>query len=99
MVKKAIENKEFNAECSKSAPEVDTVAGEILILDSRCFHSGEPLLNHTRISMDIRIISVSDYEKLPITYQGAGRMKILFAPGGCYHNLSSTDLLNITPQE
>lgn len=96
LVKKAIENKEFNAECSAKAPEVDTSAGEILALDSRCYHSGEPLLNHTRISMDIRIISVADYEKLPIIYQGAGRMKILFAPGGCYHDLSSTELSKST---
>lgn len=92
LVKKAIESKEFNAECSIEAPEVDTATGEILVLDSRCYHSGEPLLNHTRISMDIRIISVADYEKLPIIYQGAGRMKVLFAPGGCYHNLSSDHL-------
>lgn len=97
MIKKAIENKEFNAECDQSAPEIDTAAGEILALDSRCYHSGEPLLNHTRISMDIRIISVADYEKLPIIYQGAGRMKILFAPGGCYHDLSSTEISKITP--
>lgn len=92
LVKKAIESKEFNAKCNELSPEVNTEAGEILVLDSRCYHTGEALLNHTRISMDIRIIAVEDYEKLPVIYQGAGRMKILFAPGGCYHKLSANKL-------
>lgn len=92
LIKDAIESKEFNVNCSKLAPQIDTEAGEILAMDSRCFHSGEPLLNHSRISMDIRIIPVEDYENLPVIYQGAGRMKILFMPGGCYHKLSSYKL-------
>jgi hypothetical protein len=92
IVEKAITDKEFNNSCNKIAPEVDNKEGEILVMDSRCWHSGEPLVNHTRVSMDIRIIPVSKYEKLPIIYQGAGRMKILFAPGGCYHSLNSNQL-------
>lgn len=91
-IKDAVNSKDFNAECAKLSPQVDTKAGEIFILDSRCNHSGEALLNHTRISMDIRIISVEDYKNLPVIYQGAGRMKILFAPGGCYNQLSSNQL-------
>lgn len=92
LVKQAIENKEFNSECSKISPQIDTKEEEILVMDARCYHSGEPLLNHTRISMDIRIISVEDYNDLPIIYQGAGRMKILFCPGECYYTLSSDKL-------
>jgi uncharacterized protein (DUF1015 family) len=92
IVKQAIEDKDFNSECSKISPQIDNEEGEILVMDARCFHSGEPLLNHTRISMDVRIIAVEDYKKLPIIYQGAGRMKILFAPGGCYHQLNSEKL-------
>lgn len=92
LTKKAIESKDFNAECDKFSPQVNTKAGEILAMDSRCYHSGEPLLQHTRISIDARIISVEEYEKLPVIYQGAGRMKILFTPGGCYNKLSSEQL-------
>lgn len=91
-IKDAINSKDFNLDCSKISPQIDTKAGEILVMDSRCNHSGEPLQYHTRISMDIRIISVKDYENLPLIYQGAGRMKILFSPGGCYHKLNSTQL-------
>jgi hypothetical protein len=89
IIKNAIESTDFNKNCETNAILIDNKAGEILAMDSRCFHSGEPLINHTRISIDIRIISVEEYSKLPIIYQGAGRMKILFAPGYCYHNLNS----------
>lgn len=92
LINDAVNSKEFNNKCEEISPEIDTDEGELLAFDSRCFHSGEPLQNHTRISMDIRIISVEDYNNLPIIYQGAGRRKILFAPGGCYHKLTSKQL-------
>lgn len=92
LIKEAVESKEFNVSSSKIAPQVDTKEREIFVMDSRCYHTGEPLLNHTRISMDVRIIPVESYKNLPVIYQGAGRMKILFAPGGCYNQLSSDQL-------
>ena len=49
----------------------------MLAFDSRCIHSGEPMKSHTRISMDIRILPLSQYEKMNIEYQGSGRRKIL----------------------
>lgn len=89
LIDDTINDKNFTKKCNDLAWEVDTKEGEILAFDSRCNHSGEPLIQHTRISIDVRIIAVDDYEKMPITYQGMGRRKILFTPGNCYHQLSS----------
>lgn len=60
--------------------------------DSRCIHTGEPLMNHTRASIDIRIMPVEDYDNLEVEYQGLGRLKILYAPGQAYYPLSSDKL-------
>jgi hypothetical protein len=65
----------------------------MLAFDSRAIHSGEPMQIHTRISMDIRILPLSQYEKMTIEYQGSGRRKILFTPGHCYHQLDSDNFL------
>lgn len=91
LIKSAINDKGFTTRCQKICHEVDSTT-EILAFDSRCIHSGEPLLEHTRISIDVRIIPVEDYDKMPIIYQGAGRRKILFTAGECYHQLSSDKL-------
>ncbi len=92
IINDAINSQEFNKNCDKISKQADNKEGELLVFDSRCFHSGEPLINHTRISMDIRIIAVEDFKNLPIVYQGAGRKKIIFAPSFCYHELSSKQL-------
>jgi hypothetical protein len=81
----AIHDKEFSASCEQIAGPVDTPFGKMLSFDSRCIHSGEPLKSHTRASMDIRILPVSQYDKMEIEYQGSGRRKVLFTPGHCYH--------------
>jgi hypothetical protein len=92
LIDDAINSKKFNQNCENLAKQTDTKEGEILVFDSRLCHSGEPLRDHTRVSIDVRIIAVQDYEKMPITYQGMGRRKILFTPGECYHPLSSDQL-------
>ncbi len=92
LIRDAINDDSFTKNCNNISPQSDTKEGEILVFDSRCIHTGEPMVEHTRISMDIRIISVEEYNKIPIIYQGAGRRKILFAPGDCYHELNSNQL-------
>lgn len=66
--------------------------GNALLFDSRCFHSALPLKNFTRISIDIRIITVSDFEKFNHEYQGLGRKKKFFIPGDGYNELSIDNL-------
>lgn len=88
----AIENKEFTQYCHSQSKPVTTDFGNMLAFDSRCVHTGEPLKAHTRASIDIRILPVSQYDNMDIEYQGSGRRKILFTPGHCY-NEKHSDLL------
>ncbi|MBX3710090.1 MAG: hypothetical protein KIT56_08305 [Gammaproteobacteria bacterium] len=89
----AIHDKAFTQRCESVGLPVNTPFGNMLAFDSRCVHSGEPMKSHTRVSMDIRILPLSQYEKMEIEYQGAGRRKILFTPGNCYHTHDSDHLL------
>jgi hypothetical protein len=91
-IDRAINDKSCTKECHQLSTPVETQAGKILIFDSRCIHTGEPLRQHTRASIDIRILPLSDWNKMNIEYQGSGRRKIIFAPGHCYNNLSSNQL-------
>jgi hypothetical protein len=88
----AINEKNFSDECDTDADKVETAFGKTLAFDARCLHTGEALRAHTRVSMDIRIIPVEAYEALEYRFQGAGRMKILYEPGECYHLLTVNDL-------
>ena len=85
----AIMSKDFNEELNKYSPQVDTKFGESLIFDSRCLHTGEALKSHTRVSIDIRIISVDELQSDKFLYQGQGKMKSLYEPGQAYDILSS----------
>lgn len=94
-INSAIEDKDFSNYCDTVSEPVTTELGKVLAFDSRCVHTGEPLRAHSRASMDIRILPLSQYEKMEIEYQGAGRRKILFAPGHCYHEKNSDQFLKI----
>lgn len=93
LIKRAIDDHAFTEQCNKLSAPVTTDFGKLLMFDSRCIHTGEPLIWHSRVSMDIRIIPVSRFERLSIEYQGSGRRKILFSPGHCYHELDSDSFL------
>lgn len=71
---------------------VKTPFGSMLAFDSRCIHTTEPMESHTRISMDIRIIAVDDFNKLGKQYVGTGRTKAIFAPAHAYHEKNSEEL-------
>lgn len=94
-IQSAIHDKDFSNYCDNLSNAVNTPLGKALAFDSRCVHTGEPLKEHTRVSMDIRIIPVARYEQMEIEYQGSGRRKILFAPGHCYHEHDSDHFINI----
>lgn len=91
-IERAVNDKPFNYKINDSAPSVTVDFGKMSAFDSRCLHTGEPLMHHTRVSMDIRIIAVADFEGLEVEYQGAGRRKMLYAPGQAYYQHSSEQL-------
>lgn len=68
--------------------------GRLHAFDARCLHTAEPMLHHTRVSMDVRLLPVEDYEALykhqPM--QGAGRRKIKYMPGEAYYLKHSGEL-------
>ena len=62
--------------------------GKAVLFDTRCLHSTQIMTNHTRVSIDVRIMPVELYKKFNHDYQGTGRRKIIFKPGGGYGSIS-----------
>ena len=91
-IDQAIHNKTFSSHCDALSQPVSTPFGSLLAFDARCIHTGEPLRSHTRISIDIRITPISQFEKRAVNYQGLGRRRVLFQPGHCYHPVNSENL-------
>lgn len=91
-IDKAINDKILTRNWHELSSAVETEKGKMFAFDSRCIHTGEPLQLHTRVSMDIRILPLEDFETMDFEYQGTGRRKILFIPGHCYYSLSSDQL-------
>lgn len=60
----------------------------LLIFDTRCYHSVMPLNNHTRISIDVRLMPKKIFEKYSTVYVGTGRKRVKFKPGYGYHSKS-----------
>jgi hypothetical protein len=92
MIEAAIDDKAFSQLCDDLSLPVTTRFGDVLAFDSRSIHSGQPMTIHSRASMDIRILPLSQYEKMDIEYQGSGRRRILFTPGHCYHTKNSDQI-------
>ena len=73
------------AAIQKKATIVEMKPGEVMLFDSRCIHSST--LNsseYTRVSIDVRIIALEEYLKLPFKYIGTGRRRAQFIPGDYY---------------
>ncbi len=87
-VNDCINKRKINFKYHKLSSRVNVEYGKMLAFDSRCLHTGEAMLNQTRVSIDIRIIPVYEYKKLKYKHQGMGKRKILFAPGKCYFKSS-----------
>jgi hypothetical protein len=92
MIQAAIHDPTFSQRCDDLSLPVTTRFGDVLAFDSRSIHSGQPMTAHSRASMDIRILPLSQYEKMDIEYQGSGRRRILFTPGHCYHTKNSDQI-------
>lgn len=60
-------------------------AGEVLLFDSRCLHVLQNnQTDHTRISMDLRVMRLSEYKALEVPYTGTGRRRMPFTVGEYY---------------
>ena len=62
----------------ENSTPVKVSVGEAIVFDSRCFHSAVPMIEHSRVSMDIRIIDKKFLESPYPTFQGLGRKKAKF---------------------
>ena len=63
-----------------------------ILFDSRRLHSALSLENHTRVSIDVRIMVVDLFHKFNHHYQGTGRNRVNYKPGYAY-NIKSIDNL------
>lgn len=57
---------------------VPASVGEAIVFDSRCFHSAVPINNHSRVSMDIRVIDMKFLEAPYPSFRGLGRKRAKF---------------------
>ncbi len=67
-----------SSELIKHSTPVQTKLGEAIVFDSRCFHSAIPIYNHSRVSMDVRIIDKKYLREPYPKFQGLGRRKAIF---------------------
>jgi sporadic carbohydrate cluster 2OG-Fe(II) oxygenase len=71
----------------KKANCVELKPGEVLLFDSRCIHAAKiNKSKYSRVSMDVRVLPVEDYDNLPFTYIGTGRKESHFIPGDYYND-------------
>ena len=71
--------------CDSHSKVVELNEGEFILFDSRCIHAA--ILNdsdYTRVSMDVRVIQVEEYDTLPFRYLGTGRRQAKFTPEDFY---------------
>jgi ectoine hydroxylase-related dioxygenase (phytanoyl-CoA dioxygenase family) len=81
------------AECAAIAPSLALDYGEFVAFDPLCLHATQNnVTDHTRISIDLRILTDSDRERMRITYRGTGRRRMAFAPGHYYDARLSSEL-------
>ena len=63
------------------------------MFDGRCFHTAMPISDHTRISIDFRIVLQEDFVKAELIYENRGiRKQLLLLPNDYYYSLTSADL-------
>ncbi|MES2219099.1 MAG: hypothetical protein V4501_11910 [Pseudomonadota bacterium] len=85
--------KDYLALCEPKLIPVEVEAGQGLLFDSRCFHTAMPIKDHTRISMDFRIVLEEDFLKADIVYENRGiRRQLKLLPGNYYYHATSAEL-------
>lgn len=67
--------------------------GEVLLFDSRCVHGpDENFTDHTRVSLDFRMIPCEAYANFTRTYQSVGRTARKFERGDVFYEKSISEL-------
>jgi hypothetical protein len=88
-------NQDYLSFCEPCFDPVDVELGHGLLFDSRCFHTAMPISDHTRISMDLRIVLQEDFDKAGFIYESRGRRKQLkLLPGEYYNSVTANELID-----
>jgi ectoine hydroxylase-related dioxygenase (phytanoyl-CoA dioxygenase family) len=75
----------FAADCATFIRPVEMKYGQYVMFDPRCIHATQNnRTNHTRISIDLRVLPQSQYDRMRMDYRGTGRLRMRFAPGHYY---------------
>ena len=83
----------FAEHCRDVSKPVTLNYGEYVMFDPRCIHATQNNdTTSTRISVDLRVLPMSELERMRIEYRGTGRRRMLFAPGHYYNEVLSTQL-------
>jgi ectoine hydroxylase-related dioxygenase (phytanoyl-CoA dioxygenase family) len=87
------ERDDLQARCASISKPYLCDYGELLLFDSRCMHlSQRNRTNQTRISIDFRVVPISDAAGLSAGYVGTGRRRARFEPGGYYARKTTAQL-------
>jgi hypothetical protein len=79
--------------CKQKFTRVEIEAGQGLLFDGRCFHTAMPIKDHTRISIDFRIVLQNDFINAEVTYENRGiRKQLLLLPNDYYYPLAADEL-------
>ncbi len=83
----------FAARCADFIRPLELKYGEYVMFDPRCIHATQNnKTEHTRISIDLRVLPQGERPRMRIDYRGTGRLRMLFAPGHYYDERLSTEL-------
>lgn len=90
---KMLSDPEFSDFVLKNTKPLDMEYGELLLFDSRCIHGpDENFTQHTRISLDFRMIPCEAYANFSRTYQSAARTGRKFERGDVFYEKSVSEL-------
>ena len=64
--------------------DLDVDCGEVLVFDIRLINIALPIINKTRVSLDVRILFLEDKKLHPYQHQSTGGIKLEFESGGYF---------------
>jgi sporadic carbohydrate cluster 2OG-Fe(II) oxygenase len=86
-------NTELQQLLHKQASSVTLPYGDFVVFDSRCLHACQYNTEETtRISIDVRVVPVDDFNNKQLAYRGSGRRQVAFEVGDYYDVITSEEL-------
>jgi len=86
LAEKVQHDADFAKGLKQLAAPIESDLGKFVAFDPRCIHATQHNnTGCTRISIDVRVLSVSAYKNRTRDYRGTGRRRLLFAPGHYFH--------------